>query len=270
MIIKLLRLEYTKFKKNAVISLLVFMFLLTMPTVIFIGKEFKDVPPPLPNNEVFFTFPMVWDYQGYIGNWLVFFFLGLISVFIVVNEVGYKTFRQNIITGMTRQQYYLSKVITVVALAIAATLLYTVICLGIGMYHTEGWTMSDAFYNSWAIPRFFLMSIGYMSFGLFCGFVIRRSGVAVLLYLCYMIMLEPLIKWAVHFRVIQNNTINYYPSNCIEDLMPFPLYRFADMVPKKDLDFSFLLTYSQATIGSIVWIAIFLGVAYYSFMKRDI
>ena len=83
-------------------------------------------------------------------------------------------------------------------------------------------------------------------------------------------MLEAIIKWAGHFRLFKNESLNYYPSNCIEDLMPNPLYRFADLIPRKDLDFSFLLTYSQATIGSIIWIVIFLALSYYTFIKKDI
>lgn len=268
-ILSLLFLEYTKFKKNAVVSLLSLMFVIMLPTVIFIGKEFENVPPPLPNNEVFFTFPMVWDYLGYAGNWLVFFFLGLISVFIVVNEIGYKTFRQNIIIGMTRKDYFLGKVYSIIAISFCAALYYGVIAFLIGITHTEDWSMSQAFDNSWAISRFFLMSLGYMSFGLFSGFLIRRSGVAVLFYLCYILMLESILKWAVHFRFFNNESINFYPSNCIEDLMPLPLYRFADLIPKKDIDFNFLLEYSHAAMGTSFWITVFLGFSYYSFMRRD-
>ena len=115
-VISLLALEFAKFRKSSVIGLLTILYVIMMPTVIFVGKEFKNVPPPLPNNTIFFNFPTVWDYLGYAGNWLVFFFLGLISVFIVVNEVSYKTFRQNVITGLTRRKYFLAKVYSIVAL----------------------------------------------------------------------------------------------------------------------------------------------------------
>lgn len=268
-IINALRLEYAKFKDNAVIGLLLIFFVLAMPSVIFVGKEFNDLPDPLPDNSIFFNFPMVWDYQGYIGGWLVFFFLGLVSVFIVVNEISYKTFRQNIINGLTRHQYFLNKVYVILALSLFAALYYALICIVIGTIHAGEFDVSDVFYNSWAIPRFFLMTFGYCSFGLFCGFVLRRSGVAILGYLLFILMIEPLLKWAVHFRAWHHWSVNYYPFNSIEDLMPFPLYRFADMIPKKQLDFDFLLTYQQATISSIVWIAIFLFVAYRMYMKRD-
>lgn len=269
-VIRLLKLEYTKFRKNSVIGLLSIMFVILLPTMIFIGKEFKNVPEPLPSNTVFFQFPTVWDYLGYAGSWLSFFFLGLIAVFIVVNEISYRTFRQNIITGMTRKQYYISKLLTITFVSLLATILYGVSGFLIGITHTEGWTLRSAFDNSWAIPRFFLMCFGYMSFGLFCGFVIRKSGVAVLFYITYIMVLEAILKWAVHFRMFKNDTINYYPSNTIEDLMPFPLYRFADMLPRKDLDFSFLLTYTQAAIGASVWIIIFLAFSYWNMQRRDV
>ena len=270
-VFSLLSLEFAKFRKSSVIGLLTILYVIMMPTVIFVGKEFKNVPPPLPNNTIFFNFPTVWDYLGYAGNWLVFFFLGLISVFIVVNEVSYKTFRQNVITGLTRRKYFLAKVYSIIAISLLAALYYAIIGFVIGAVHAEEFSFADAFDDSsWAIPRFFLMTLGYTSFGLLCGFVFRRSGIAVLFYLCYILMIEAIIKWAAHFRVFKNETINYYPSNCIEDLMPNPMFRFADLIPRKDLDFSFLLTYQQATIGSIVWICIFLAIAYYTFIKRDI
>lgn len=268
--IRLLTLEYYKFKKNAVISLLAIMFVATLPTVIFIGKEFENIPPPLPSNKMIFNFPLVWDYLGYSGSWLSFFFLGLISVFIVVNEISYKTFRQNVITGMTRKEYFLSKLYSIMVISLLAALYYGFIALTIGFMHAEELDWSKVFDSSYAVPRFFLMCMGYMSFGLFCGFVIRRSGVAVLFYLIYILMLESLIKWAVHFRIFENDSINYYPMNCVEDLMPFPIYRFADMIPKKGLNFEFLLSYSHAAIGTIFWSVVFLGIAYYSFIKRDI
>lgn len=275
-IINLLKLEYAKFRKNAVIGLLSIMFIILMPIVIFIGKEFDniDLPDELPLISSIYKFPMVWDYLGYVGNWLVFFFLGLISVFIVVNEISYKTFRQNVIIGMTRKKYFLAKVYSAMAISLIATLYYALIALAIGLSHTKGIELGDIVETGWAIPRFFLMSFGYMSFGLLCAFVFRRSGVAVLFYLCYILMIEHLIKWAMHFRYFNNPTINYYPSNSIEDLMPFPWLWIADFALKiefsKEINFNLLLNKTESTIASICWIIIFLSIAYRVFTRKDI
>lgn len=269
-IINLLHTEWLKFSKNAVVSLLAIMFVITMPTVIFVGKEFKNVPKPLPDNRIFFEFPTMWDYLGYAGSWLVFFFLGLIVIFLITSEVGYKTMRQNVITGYTRKTYFLSKFSSMMVLAAFGTLLYAVIGLVIGFVHTEDATLSMAFDNKWAIGRFFLMSLGYMSLAFVIAFLVRRSGVAVLMYITYVMLIEHFLKWVIHFRMVKNATINYYPSNAFEDLMPFPLYRFADAIPRKDLTFDFLLSYPHAAITSMVFIALFIGISYWSFMRRDI
>lgn len=237
---------------------------------ILLGKELKNVPPPLPSNAIFFKFTTVWDWFGFMGSWLSFFFLGLTAVFTVVNEIDYKTFRQNIITGLSRKEYFIAKIMTIFVISAAASLLYFITCFIVGAVHTTDWDFALVFDNSWATSRYFLMCLGYMSFGLMCGFLLRRAGIAVLFYICYIIMLEAILKWVVHFKFFKNSSINYYPANCIEDLMPFPLYRFADALPRQDLDFEFLLPYSHAVIGTVFWIFVFLGISYWTYTRRDL
>jgi ABC-type transport system involved in multi-copper enzyme maturation permease subunit len=266
----LLKLEWKKFKNNAVVNLFGLMFIITLPTVIFAGKEIKNLPAPLPSNSIFFNFPTVWDYQGYIGNWLVFFFLGFVVIYIITSEVGFKTMRQNIITGMTRKGYFLAKLYTIISLSLAATLLYTIICFLIGAFHAEEFSISAAFDNNYAIPRFFLMCMGYLSFGLMIAFLIRKSGIAIFTYISYIIFIEPLIKWNIHFRLFKNASVNYWPMNTIEDLTPLPLFRYVENIPRQDLDFAFLMPYSHAMLFSTIYILIFIAIAYRSFLKRDI
>ena len=266
----LLSLEIKKFRNNAVVDLFGLMFLITMPTIIFIGKEFKNLPPPIPSSSVIFEFPGIWSYLGYAGNWLVFFFLGFIVLYTVTSEVDYKTMRQNIITGLSRKDYFLSKFYIVLSLSVFATLYYVIIALAIGYFHNDPYSLEGAFDNEMAIPRYFLMCLGYTSFALFLGFLIRKSGIAIFFYLCYVIFMEIMLKWLVHFKAFQNETINYWPLNAIEDLMPFPPYTFVDNIPRKDLDFPFLLSHNHAMITSSIYILLFLGVSYWNFSRKDI
>ncbi len=267
---RLIKLEYTKFKNHSLMLILSMLYVVFFPSIIFYGKEFNDLPDPLPGNIIFYKFPSVWDYQGYIGSWLVFFFLGLIAVFSVVNEVRYKTFRQNIIAGLTRKEYFLAKFYSITAISVLVTIYYAVVCLLIGMFHTKGWTISDAFNNSWAIPRYFLISMGYMTFGLFCGFLIRRSGLSILFYLIYGLAIDVAIKWLANSYVISHGAVRFTPMNTMEDLMPLPFYRFVDLIPDIDFNFEFLLTYWEASLGTIAWCALFVYIAYRSFTTRDL
>jgi ABC-type transport system involved in multi-copper enzyme maturation permease subunit len=272
MIFHLLILEWKKFKGNAVVQLLVAMFLLLMPSIIFFGKEITNLPAMLPNNSIFFNFPTVWEYQGYVGNWLVFFFLGFIAVFMVTSEVANKTMRQSIIIGMTRKQFFLGKLSAITVLALLATLVYTISTFLIGAFHAESFSFADAMDNNWAIGRFFLMSMGYLGFGLMLGFVIRNSGIATLLYISYVMFIELILRWWLHYYVmdIQNNSVNYYPMNAVEDLMPNPFYKYAELLPRQDLDFNFLLTLEQATVTSAIYLVIFIGLAWWHFKTKDI
>jgi len=266
----LLILEWKKFCNNAVFRALGLIYLLIAPFVILAGKDaFRDMPPPFPSSTLFYEFPTVWDYQGYIGNWLVPFCLGFLAIYIVTSEVSNRTMRQNIIIGMTRKEFFYSKLFTVISLAIVATAVYTISTVVIGMINTDGYDLELIMDNNWAVIRYFLLCMGYMSFALMLVFLIRRGTLSLLFYFLYVMMLEPLFM-LVHVYYFKNSSRNYWPMNSIEDLMPFPLFRLPDYFVNKEWDFNLLLPYSHAMGMTFLYISIFLFIAYRSFLKRDI
>jgi len=269
-ILNLLSLEWKKFKNNSVFNLFGVMFLLTFPTVIFIGKEIQ-VPEMVMNINDLYAFPNNWEWMAYSGNWLVFFFLGFIMMNMITSEVGYKTMRQNIISGLTRQEYFLGKLYTAIALSVFATLFYAICTLTIGFFHNDPYSFKGAFDQPIWLLRFFLMCMGYLSFALLIGFVIRRSGVAIFTYTCYILFIELMLKWFVTGNLLKNSpAINYWPLNAIEDLTPLPSWKKLENIPMKDIEFSFLLTPSHAMIASSLYICLFIGIAYWHFMRKDV
>ena len=267
--IKLLKLEFSKFRKSTVVILLSTMFIVFLPFSLSVGKLFKDLPAMLPSEEVFVRFSTIWEYLGYAGNWMVFFFIGVLIIYTITLEVSYKTLRQSIIIGMTRNQYFLSKLYLILTISVIVTLYYTVIALIIGFINTPDADMAMAFSNEWAIPRFFLMSIGYLSFAMMIAYLVRNSGLAVFLYLSIVLLIEPLVRLG-HVKFLGAKFQNYYPMNCTEDLMPLPLLKIADYVKSSDFDLVVLLSYKTAAIATIIWSAIFIGISYYNFTKRDL
>lgn len=289
--LNLLKLEYYKFKNNAAIQFLLILFVILFPFLILAGKElFVNVPPPLPSSAVFYEFPTVWEYQGYVGSWLIFFFLGFVAITMVTSEITYKTLRQNIISGLTRKEYFAGKVITILAISIIATVMYTITCVIIGLFHTPGADLALIFDNNWSSLKFFLMSFGYLSFGLMIGFVVRKSGLSTFLYLAYIMFLEPIIKWAIfgflNWDIIQGavesgvedqtislyNFVNYLPMNLLEDLHPLPLLKLPDtfMNDFDEIDYDVLLSQEAAMTGAVLYSCLFIFIAYRSFIKRDI
>lgn len=272
----LLSLEWKKFRKNSVVSLLSLFYVLFLPAGMILLKDYDTENLPaavkliIPGPETFYSFPGVWEYLGYVGNWTVFFFLGVVVIYLICAEVNYKTQRQTIINGMERRTYFMSKMLAIVAISALATLYYAIVAIGIGIVFTDDWDIAFMFDNDWAIFRFFLMSLGYLSFAGLLAILLKKSGLAIFLYMSYAIIIEPLLKALLRFKdFIPGEYANYVPLNAMEDLMPMPFWKFAEMIPG-DFDFEFLLSFKSAIITSIIFIILFVFWAYRVFMKRDL
>ena len=267
---RLLKLEYSKFRKSTVISLLAIFFIAFFPASMYLGSLMPDLPAFLPSENIFYVFPTVWDYLGYAGNWMVFFFLGVLIIYTVTIEVNHKTMRQSIIIGLSRKEFFTSKLLLVVFISLVATLYYTIIALVIGFVNTPNPDMELAFTNDWAIFRFFLMCLSYLGFAMFLAFTIRKAGIAVFFYLTFVMIIEPMIRWLGHRKIDDSMRMHFYPMNATEDLMPLPFYKYAEFIQNDEIDFNYVLSPSTATITVIVYLCLFLGLTYYMFQRRDI
>ena len=173
------------------------------------------------------------------------------------------------ITGMTRKSFFISKILSLIVLSIFATLIYYFSTILIGILHTDGYDMDLMFDNNYAGLRFFLSCIGTLSIAFLIAIVIRKGTLAILFYFLYTFILE-LVFRLIQFQYFPNRMQTYWPQNSIEDLMPFPGHKLTDSFVNHEWNFVSLLPYSHAAGMTIVYTIIFLGLAYYSFMKRDV
>ena len=271
--IHLLKLEWLKQQKFTIFRVMCLLYLVALPALLLIFKTFnaspKDLPPFIPTIDSMFQFPNVWQWLGYIGNWLSFFFMGFLSVLMVTTEYGNKTMRQNIITGLSRKDYFLSKLLFILTITTAVTVYYTLWCLLFGLTHTDTIYINTVLKNSDYIYRFFLMNLGYMSFGLFIGLLVKRTGIALFLYLAYIMIVENILRYGVHFQVAKHNSMRFYPMNALEDLTPFP---FADMAAgfTRENGFDIFLSPTEAILTAIVYTALFLFLSYKKLQRGDL
>lgn len=268
--LKLLSLEYKKFRKNSVVSTLLLMYIILAPTVIFALQKLMSFGEGLPISlDSLIEFPTSWDYIGYVGNWLFFFFIGFAVIYTITSEISNKTMRQGIINGQSKKEYFLGKLYSIIALSIAATLLYTLSTMVIGMICTPGWDFELMFDSNLAPLKFLLMCLGYLSFAMMVGFVIRSSGLSIFFYLVYIVGIETLLRLG-QLSQWQHESVKWWPMNTIEDLMPFPFFKYVDNFKPQEFDFEILLTNNEAMIGSTFYILLFVGMAWFSFKRRDL
>jgi len=267
----LFQLEWLKQKKFIIFRVMILFYLIALPALLLMGKSIelgKNPPPFLASTDIFYVFPTVWLWLGYIGNWLSFFFLGFLAVLMVTNEQNNRTLRQNIITGLSRKEYYLSKVIFIVFLAFCSTLYFTICALTFGFIHTETIYFSTVLKNADYIYRYFLMCMGYMSFGFLLGILIRRTGIALFLYITYIMVLESILRYT-QLYFFKSRSMHFYPLNAIEDLIPIPFSEMAEGFIQKN-GFSLFLSPSEAIIASLIYIVLFLFLSYKWLQRIDL
>ena len=78
-----------------------------------------------------FNFPYIWHFNTYIAAILK-FFLAIVIVSMMSNEYSYGTLKQNLIDGMSKQEFILSKFLTVVVFAIVSTVFVFIMSLILG------------------------------------------------------------------------------------------------------------------------------------------
>lgn len=266
----LLQIEYAKYNKHTLTKIILGMFTVLFCFVILYAKEVvPNVSPPLPSIETFFEFPTVWDYQGHIGNWLVCIFLGFLVIQQGCQEYSYKTVRQSIINGWTKQDYFLSKLMVVIVYSTFATFIFGLTSLIYGLLHTSDIDFALVFDNNMAITRFWIMSFAYLSFANLLVYLVRRSGLTTIIYFGYVFIFEFLIRM-IHLYYFKHRSILFYPINSMEDVMPNPLYKLPDFWMEKSWGFKPLLTYEEATISTIIYTIIIVWLSWFIFKKRDI
>jgi ABC-type transport system involved in multi-copper enzyme maturation permease subunit len=216
-------------------------------------------------------FPTVWSFLAYGGSWLAYFFWGFLAIYFFSSEFSQRTFRQNIISGLTREELYFGKIGFIVSIAIAATIYFVLCALFLGWTYTPAEKEVSVFARSITSAKFLLMCLGYMSLGVFIVVVIRKTAASVFLYFAYTIFIEPMLRWFFHKGIFDNRSMHFYPANAFEDLTPLPL---SDVTITKDLvksgDLAIYLTPSEATITSVIYILIFIFGAYWIIRKKDL
>ncbi|PBI85301.1 ABC-2 family transporter protein [Flavobacterium sp. ACN2] len=150
-----------------------------------------------------FNFPFIWHFNTYVAAWLK-FFLAIVIVSMMANEYSYGTLKQNLIDGLSKKEFILSKFLTVVLFAFGSTVFVFVMSLLLGFsfssYTEFGIIFSDLDY----LLAFFVKLTGFFSFCLFLGILVKRSAFALGFLLVWSII-EAIIRGTLAFKIFPNS-----------------------------------------------------------------
>lgn len=164
-----------------------------------------------------YAFPRVWQTVGWMSSWLL-YFPGMIIIMLMVNEFNFKTHRQNIIDGLSRQQFINVKIVLCVIMAVFITLLNVATGLVFGSLSSSAFTW-EGFEN---VGYVFLQALAYIFFALMLAVLLRRSGLAIIVFILYGLIFEWLITALATFNFGLTPYGYFLPLQVSDVMLPIP------------------------------------------------
>jgi ABC-2 type transport system permease protein len=264
---RLLKIEWIKIRSNATFWVLTGLHVGIVWMVILSGKAFfrnisfnGDTLKNLVDkaNLPFYEFPDIWQNLTYVAGFLK-FILAIYMIISITNEITFDTLRQNIMNGLSRVEFIVSKLILVLLLSAGSTLFLFVSGLTVGLVSTSQPGIHDMIMDMGFIPAYFLQLTAYLIFALMISLLIKRTGLAMGLMFLYTLIIEPIIA----FWINDDRIKGLLPLKSISNLihMPFGKYllrEIQDYVSLKEI------------VIVLVYIALFLYFIYILLKKRDL
>ena len=276
--LRLLQIEFIKlWNNNASKVLIISYFVLILCMALLAAIKFDIGPIQFHVAEQgIFNFPYIWHLNTWIASGLKLFF-AIVIVSMMANEYSNKTLKQNLIDGLSKKEFIASKFLTVFAFSVISTLFVFVVSLVLGLFYSDFTEASIIFSDLEYLLAYFIKLLGFFSFCLFLGILVKRSAFA-LGFLIIWFAIENLgirfLVWWLAGKEASANVMKFLPLESMSNLIKEPASRFkavqsmAEQVGEqfnKDYTVHF---YEILIVGC--WTAIFIYLSYALLKKRDL
>jgi ABC-type transport system involved in multi-copper enzyme maturation permease subunit len=276
---RLISIELQKIWKNKasrVLTLTYFILLSFIALIASIKFDFGVVKIHVAEMGIF-NFPFIWHFNTYIAAWLK-LFLAIVIVSMMANEYSYGTLKQNLIDGLSKKEFILSKFLTVVLFALCSTIFVFVMSLILGFSFSSYTEFDVIFMDLDYLLAFFVKLTGFFSFCLFLGIFVKRSAFA-LGFLLVWLFVESIIKGLLVFQVFPNSNTGDYimqflPLEAMSNLIVEPFTRLSviktignqiGVENTKDYDVHYL-----SILIVMIWTYLFVYFSYRILKNRDL
>ncbi|CAM2962215.1 ABC transporter permease [Flavobacterium frigoris] len=177
-----------------------------------------------------FNFPFIWHFNTYIAAILK-LFLAIVIVSMMANEYSYGTLKQNLIDGLSKKEFILSKFLTVLLFSFCSTIFVFIMSLILGFVFSSYTELSIVFSEMEYLVAFFVKLVGFFSFCLFLGILVKRSAFALGFLLVWNII-EGIVKGILVFKIFPDNKIadyitQFFPLESMSNLIVEPFSRLS-------------------------------------------
>lgn len=276
---RLLAIEFQKIWKNKASRVLTLSYFILLSFIAFIASIKFNIGSFQLHiaDQGIFNFPYIWHFNTYIAS-LLKFFLAIVIVSMMANEYTYGTLKQNLIDGMSKQEFIYSKFLAVIAFALGSTFFLFVMSLILGLffsaYNEVGIIFSDLEY----MLAYFIKLVAFFSFCLFLGILVKRSAFAIGFLFVWWIV-ENILRLILSIRLFPEgntaeNIMQFMPLESMANLIKEPFSRLSviktigTQIGVNDIKDYSVHWYSLIIV--LMWITIFIFLSLQLLKKRDL
>ncbi|TWO32674.1 ABC transporter permease [Seonamhaeicola sediminis] len=276
--LRLLNIEYYKLKYNKASRVLIIIYFALLSLMsLFATIKFNIGPIKFHLAELgIFNFPYIWHFNTFVASLLKFFLL-LVIVSMVANEYSNKTIKQNLIDGLSKKEFILSKFYCVIALSLISTFFVFVVSLILGFIYSSYTELTIVFSDLEFLIAFFVKLLGFFSFGLFLGMLIKRSAFAVAAMV--VLFLIEIISYGIVCGInkgteLADRIYQFLPFKSLWNLIDEPGSRLSAVKEVaaqigEDLSYDYSVRWYEIAIV-LAWTALFIFLSYRLLKKRDL
>ena len=276
---RLIQIELIKLQNSKASKVLITIYFLLLTAISLIAAIKFDIGPVKIHvaDQGIFNFPLIWHFNTYIAS-IIKFFLLLVIVSMITNEYSNRTLKQNLIDGLSKKEFILSKFYLVFILAAISTVFVFFISLILGYFYSDYNELAIVFSDLEYLLAFFIKLVGFFSMGLFFGMLIKRSAFAVGALIIWNIiegLVSLLLMWVFGYKseMIPKFT-QFLPLESMSNLIENPFGRLkaiktvASQVGES-LAYDYAVHWYEIAIV-LVWSVIFMFLSYKLLLRRDL
>jgi ABC-type transport system involved in multi-copper enzyme maturation permease subunit len=220
--IRNLQIEWMKIKNYRVFQVFSVLYMLGILIIIYIFyKIYTQLTGRLTgqdNNDLFqlFSPDSIWKTVCFATSFLL-YLPGMIIINLFINEVNFKTHRQNIIDGWKRETFIYTKIGLIICISLAVLVMNIVATIIMCNVTNTPFSLTSGLP---VLGVSFIQSFIYMMFALLLATVFRRSGIAIIVFFIYGLLLEFIFMWLLW--KISSGLQYFLPLQVADSLISFP------------------------------------------------
>lgn len=272
---RLLHIEWNKFfyNKGTRIFLILYFILIGL-----MGAVLPNIKPQMNGIEINFiemgalNFPVIWHNIA----WLIGFgkfFLAVIVINNISNEYSFGTFKQNTIDGLSRLEFFSSKLYMNLLFVFASTLLVYGIVMGLGVTFAE---TIEPMAGIEFLFAYFIEILAFVAMAMFLAFLLKKSTFAILIIFVLYIV-ELILKGLEAFFLFKPSAdgkeytyiTSFLPLSSNGNIIDYPPVSLTQFLTTGKLFTSSAVQWEYLCV-SILYIIVFFGLSYILIKKRDL